>query len=126
MGSCERCPPEYAALSRSAKRVSLDFRFRKSSAELDSRALRDLDRLVAYLRDRDQSRLTLVGFSDARGGAHQNLKLSQERASRVADELGARGVQAVEVQAMGDALPVASNETEVGRERNRRVEVWLR
>jgi phosphate transport system substrate-binding protein len=35
-------------------------------------------------------------------------------------------VQAVEVEAMGHELPVASNDTEAGREKNRRVEVWLR
>jgi phosphate transport system substrate-binding protein len=125
-GECERCPAKYAALSLAAKRVSLDFRFRSNSSNLDSRARRDLDRLVAYLRDHDQSRLTLVGFSDGRGATPKNLELSLERAKRVADELGARGVRAVELQAMGDALPVASNETENGRERNRRVEVWLR
>lgn len=123
---CRNCPARYASLSRSAKRLSLDFRFRSNSAELDSRGLRDVDRLLAFLRESDRTRLTLVGFSDGRGGSAQNLKLSLDRAKKVAEELRVRGVQAVELQALGDALPVASNQTDSGRERNRRVEVWLR
>jgi phosphate transport system substrate-binding protein len=47
---CDPCPTRYASLTRLAKRVSLDFRFRSGSAELDSRGLRDLDRLLDFLR----------------------------------------------------------------------------
>jgi phosphate transport system substrate-binding protein len=68
----------------------------------------------------------LVGFSDARGAPAKNSKLSLERAQKVAIELNERGVPAVDVEAMGSLLPIASNDSEEGRERNRRVEVWLR
>ncbi len=125
-GACERCPAQYAALSRTSKRLSLDFRFRTNSAELDNRGLRDLDRLLAFLREKAESRLALVGFSDGRGSTGQNTRLSLERAKKIADELGQRGVRGVDLQAMGSELPVASNDTDAGRERNRRVEVWLR
>lgn len=125
-GPCERCPERYAALSRAGKRLSLDFRFRTGSADLDNRGLRDLDRLLAFLRESNQSRLVLVGFSDGRGAPGQNAKLSLERANKVAEQLRERGVNAVSVEAMGSALPVASNDTDAGREKNRRVEVWLR
>jgi len=125
-GPCEACPPRYAALSRTGKRLSLDFRFRTSSAELDNRGLRDLDRLLAFLRESSQSKLVLVGFSDGRGVPAQNAKLSLERAQKVAEQLRERGVQAVAIEAMGSAQPVASNDTDTGREKNRRVEVWLR
>ncbi len=125
-GACERCPARYAALSRTGKRLSLDFRFRTSSAELDNRGLRDLDRLLAFLRESGQSRLVLVGFSDGRGSPGQNARLSLERAKKIADELSQRGVRAVELEAMGSELPVASNDSDTGREKNRRVEVWLR
>jgi phosphate transport system substrate-binding protein len=125
-GPCERCPAQYAALSHTSKRLSLDFRFRSRSAELDNRGLRDLDRLLAFLRENSQSHLVLVGFSDGRGSTAQNTRLSLERAKKIADELGQRGVRGVDLQAMGSELPVASNDTDAGRERNRRVEVWLR
>lgn len=123
---CESCPARYASLSQQGKRVSLDFRFRTGSADLDSRGLRDLDRLLAFLRENAASRLVLVGFSDARGSSAKNTKLSLERAQKIAGELNERGVPGVDVEAMGSLLPVASNESEDGRERNRRVEVWLR
>lgn len=125
-GDCERCPASYAALSRTGKRLSLDFRFLTGSANLDNRALRDLDRLLAFRRENSQGRLVLVGFSDGRGASVQNLKLSLERAKKIAEELSERGVRAVDVEAMGSELPVASNDSENGREKNRRVEVWLR
>jgi len=125
-GACEHCPASYAALSRSGKRLSLDFRFLTGSANLDNRGLRDLDRLLAFRRENSQGRLVLVGFSDRRGAAAQNLKLSLERAKKIAEELSERGVRAVDVEAMGSELPVASNDNENGREKNRRVEVWLR
>jgi exopolyphosphatase/guanosine-5'-triphosphate,3'-diphosphate pyrophosphatase len=48
------------------------------------------------------------------------------RARKVADELQARGVRSITLEAMGHDLPVASNSSENGREKNRRVEVWLR
>jgi phosphate transport system substrate-binding protein len=125
-GACERCPARYATLSRSGKRLSLDFRFQKNSAELDNRGLRDLERLLAFYRENGQTRLVLVGFSDGRGSAAQNAKLSLERAKKIADELRQRGVPAVDLEAMGSELPVASNDSDAGREKNRRVEVWLR
>ncbi len=125
-GPCHHCPAQYAELSRAGRRLSLDFRFRTGSAELDNRGLRDLDRLLAFLRETSQSRLVLVGFSDARGAPHQNARLSLERAKKIAEELRERGVPAVDVEAMGSELPVAPNDTEHGREKNRRVEVWLR
>jgi hypothetical protein len=60
------------------------------------------------------------------GSTAANSKLSLERAQKIASELNERGVPAVDVEAMGSVLPVASNDSEDGRERNRRVEVWLR
>ena len=82
--------------------------------------------MLAFFREQAQARLVLVGFSDGRGSATQNAKLSLERAKKIADELSQRGVRAVDVEAMGSELPVASNDSDAGRERNRRVEVWLR
>lgn len=121
-----RCAPRYAALTKNAQRLSVDFRFLSGRAELDSRALRDLDRLVTFLRQTPNAKLMLLGFSDARGSYAQNLALSHERAKKVADELASRGVFAHTVDSLGQEMPVASNANESGREKNRRVEAWLR
>ena len=67
----------------------------------------------------------LFGFADGRGSGGVNLKLSKERAGAVAKELATRGITPAMVAGFGSALPVASNDTDQGREKNRRVEVWL-
>lgn len=125
--SCDaQCPAAYAAATHHAKRLSLDFRFREGSDEIDSRATRDLDRLTQTLRAHPDATLLLFGFSDSSGGGTVNLALSRQRAKAIADELATRGITSVEIEGYGPALPVASNATPAGRQRNRRVEVWLR
>jgi phosphate transport system substrate-binding protein len=112
-------------LTRGARRLSLDFRFRSGSADLDSRGQRDLERLVRFLGQSASSQVMLLGFSDNRGAPANNLRLSQERAKVIEGELIERGVRPNVVEALGDQMPVAANDTEVGREKNRRVEVWF-
>ncbi|MBV8756215.1 MAG: substrate-binding domain-containing protein [Deltaproteobacteria bacterium] len=121
-----RCPASYADATHHARRLSLDFRFREGSDEIDSRATRDLDRLTQTLRGYPDSTLVLFGFSDSSGDPTVNLALSKQRAKAIADELATRGITSVVIDGFGPALPVASNATAAGRQRNRRVEVWLR
>jgi len=120
-----RCSGRYTTTIRNARRLSLDFRFRTGKNELDSRGTRDLDRVVAFLNGQPGARVLLLGFSDAIGDASQNLRLSRERAKAVGDELAARGVHPAVIDGFGTEMAVASNTDESGRERNRRVEVWL-
>jgi phosphate transport system substrate-binding protein len=121
----EKCSPRYAAAIKHSRRLSVNFRFRTGSTELDSRALRDLDRLLLFLRPYVNPRVQLLGFSDSSGDPVENLELSRVRAQVVDRELGARGIHAATVEGFGPEMPVASNATEAGRERNRRVEAWL-
>jgi outer membrane protein OmpA-like peptidoglycan-associated protein len=67
----------------------------------------------------------LAGYSDNVGSAVANLELSKERAEAVRAFLVKAGVpaDALVAQGYGNARPVASNETESGRFRNRRIEV---
>jgi len=120
-----RCPPAYASLVAHAQRLSLDFRFRTGTSDLDSRAARDLDRVVQFLRERPSAPMMLFGFSDSSGDPASNARLSRERAQTVARELATRGVHPSVVEGFGSAMPVAPNATESDRERNRRVEVWI-
>jgi phosphate transport system substrate-binding protein len=119
------CPEAYEKAVAGAERASLDFRFRTGSNEPDSRAGRDIERLVAYLAELRASKVVLLGFSDASGAPAINERLSLARAQAVEHELALRGVQAAQLRAFGAAMPVASNTTEDGRQRNRRVEVWV-
>lgn len=120
---------EYLDLVDGARRLSLNFRFGARAALLDTKALRDADRLADFMR-RQESRgfdLILLGFSDGHEiGTYQAISLSNERVDLVAQALGERGIGARRVRGMGYAAPVAANDTELGRARNRRVEVWVR
>jgi phosphate transport system substrate-binding protein len=122
---CTRCSPKYRQFVKGARRLSLDFHFRADGGTLDSRGQRDLDRLVLFLRGHSGKKLLLLGFSDAGADPAVSHKRSLERERRVGTELSARGVHAVEVRGFGAEMPVAPDAEPAGRERNRRVEVWL-
>ena len=114
-----RCPPAYAAATLQAKRLTVDFRFRPGTEELDSLASRNLERLVAFLRTRPGAQLLLLGFADDQVG-------SLARANQVASEFERRGVKPAVVKGFGAAMPVSSRNDAYGRQRNRRIEVWIR
>jgi phosphate transport system substrate-binding protein len=120
---------EYYMLVKGAERLSLNFRFHQGSALLDNKARRDIQRLADYL-EREENRkreLILVGFADSNEAIPmQSLGLSVQRADGVADVLLGEGVVPRKVRGYGPAVTVASNASSHGREKNRRVEVWLR
>lgn len=122
-------PEEYRELVQDARRVSLNFRFRAGSTQLDNKGLRDLERLVAYL-ERPENRgreLMLFGFADANETLPlHSLELSIHRADQIGDLLIRRGIGPRRIRGYGQAVPVASNADARGRQKNRRVEVWLR
>jgi phosphate transport system substrate-binding protein len=108
--------------------LPLDFRFRTGSATLDNKALDDLDRVATFASSPQYAGqvILLLGFADSSGSPQKNQELSKDRAMVVAQELRARGIKVGDVIGFGSARPVASNATAEGREKNRRVEVWLR
>ena len=115
-----------------ADRLSLTFRFQDGSSTLDAQSrdnLLDLAQLISAGQFRGE-RMVLAGFSDGSGAAEANLALSVERAARVAQELAAIAPDLMptalpSVEGFGEALPMACDETAVGRQLNRRVELWL-
>ncbi len=121
-----------AGIMDGADRVSLTFRFEDGSSTLDAQSqdnLSDLAQLIATGQFRDQ-KLVLAGFSDGSGAADANLALSVERAAKVAQELAAVApdlspAQMPMVEGFGEALPMACDETAIGRQLNRRVELWV-
>jgi len=125
---CTTCPRDYIEPVRDGCRVSIDFRFERSGPQLDTRALRDLPRVTAMLARPEYAGrgLVLLGFSDGTGTRALNIALSQQRADIVGDQLRARGLHVLVARGLGSEMPVADDATEEGRERNRRVEAWLR
>jgi phosphate transport system substrate-binding protein len=121
-------PAEYKRLTAGAERLSVDFRFRTGRADLDNKALVDLDRVIGFVSDLHYSgdSVLLFGFADSTGGKQMNQALSENRAKTVEQQFVQRGLHPGTVRGFGADLPVASNDTEEGREKNRRVEIWVR
>lgn len=98
-------------------------RFADGSITLDAQAHERLSHLAALLRLAPQFRVALQGHSDSSGSADANYRLSRMRANKVKAVLLELGIPAhrITVQAYGDEMPVADNDTPEGRARNRRV-----
>lgn len=102
----------------------IHFDFNKALIKPDSRP--SLDEIGKFLKDQPNEKLSVVGYTDSIGGADFNLKLSKDRADAVvADLVSTYGVSQDRLKASGEGLqsPVASNDNEDGRAKNRRVEL---
>lgn len=102
-----------------------DVLFETNRAELADGAMLTMDRLAEFLDENPEHRLLIEGHTDSRGAEEYNRTLSSERAMAVANALGQRGVSRdrLRTAGMGEAYPVASNESSAGRQQNRRVEI---
>ena len=117
----------YKQLVQGATRMSVDFRFQPGSFDLDSRGYRDMDRVIAYLKAQrvNANKIVLAAFADNSGQPATNVAVSQRRAEVVASALAKGGFIPGKIASFGAELPIADNATAEGRERNRRVEVYL-
>ena len=104
------------------------FRFRTGSSELDTRANRDIGRIVGILEQQKYQGkpLILIGFADGSGPHPLNCNLSQDRAEIVRRELAEEGLNINQVVGLCEEAPVAPNDTPENKEKNRRVEVWVK
>ena len=87
-----------------------------------------LDKIVAILKAKPEWRLTIEGHTDSTSTAEHNQGLSERRAASVKSYLQAAGIDAARLQTagFGASRPVASNDNELGRAQNRRVELVKR
>ena len=123
----EQYPDSYKELLDGAYRLSLNFRFKPGAYKLDNKALQDIDRLVEFLNKRSARQVILAGFSDgAEAAPWRRYVLSTERGDFVAESLIKSGITPNIVRGFGSAVQVASNTSPKGRDKNRRVEVWVR
>ena len=101
--------------------------FETSSDRLTSNSIGILNGVAETLSHRSEIAIEVGGYTDNRGTAAANQKLSQKRAQAVANYLISRGVKAGQLTAKGygAASPVADNKTEAGRAQNRRVELHI-
>ncbi|MFP4471278.1 MAG: OmpA family protein [Bacteroidales bacterium] len=87
----------------------------------------DLDELAETLNKYDDTRILIEGHTDSRGTKSYNMKLSLNRAQSVENYLTENGVNGrrMSVKGYGETQPVASNDTERGRQKNRRVQIAI-
>ncbi|MBI6955347.1 OmpA family protein [Pseudomonas sp. CCOS 191] len=101
--------------------------FAFDSAELTQGAQQRLQGLLPKLNDPSVASVKVIGFTDSVGFDSYNQRLSERRASGVAEYLISQGLAPNKVtsQGRGESEPVADNDTDEGRSRNRRVELHL-
>jgi len=124
----ENAPAEYRMLVTGAVRLSLNIRFKSGSIKLDNKAVRDVERLVEYFKlpENKNRKILLFGFADKNEVIpYISNSFSVSRADAVADYLAKRNIHPIRVRGYGHNLPVANNDTKLGRYSNRRVEVWM-
>ncbi|MEO1139742.1 MAG: phosphate ABC transporter substrate-binding/OmpA family protein [Pseudomonadota bacterium] len=116
------------------RRLTTTFRFEAGSARLDAQSRSNVQQLARAMEIGlyDARRMVFVGFSDGEGPAGANRTIAARRAEAVrsavtkAAETANLQRIALEVDAFGEAMPMACDDTRWGRQVNRRVEVWVR
>jgi outer membrane protein OmpA-like peptidoglycan-associated protein len=101
--------------------------FDADQSELKSGGMQRLARVAEFLRDHLDRNLLIEEHTDSSAPYDYNLALSQRRANAIEDFLITQGVEPTRIGAYGygEQLPIATNETAVGRQANRRVELVI-
>lgn len=105
----------------------IEFDFDKADIRASSRPT--LDEIARFLKDKDELSIVVTGHTDAKGGFDYNVDLSNRRAAAVVAALVQDyGIARNRLQPFGAGMsaPVASNDEEEGRAKNRRVELVKR
>jgi outer membrane protein OmpA-like peptidoglycan-associated protein len=101
--------------------------FSSGSSSVQSTFFAVLDSVVVVLDEFDQTYIDIIGHTDSKGSKEFNQRLSERRAQSVASYFESRAVisERLIADGMGEADPIAPNDTREGRAMNRRVEIKL-
>ncbi|MBY6056366.1 phosphate ABC transporter substrate-binding/OmpA family protein [Leisingera daeponensis] len=116
------------------RRLTASFRFEPGSSRPDAQSRSNIEQLARALEagEFDAKELVFAGFSDGVGPADGNRKIALERAAAVRDAVINAAETAdssrvnIQTEGFGEALPMACDDSDWGRQINRRVEVWVR
>ena len=105
--------------------IPADVSFDTGRSDIKSNFRPILERFAQTLQDNPAATVSIVGHTDSTGGANINDPLSVDRAARTRDYLAQRGISPnrVMIDGRGEREPIASNDSDSGRARNRRVEI---
>jgi outer membrane protein OmpA-like peptidoglycan-associated protein len=101
--------------------------FETAKAELRPESFTELDRVVTMLKQNPNMEILIGGHTDNVGSPASNVQLSAARASAVDVYLVSKGISnaRLRTKGFGESKPVATNDTEAGRQQNRRVEFTI-
>ena len=118
----ERLQNENLKITMSSE-VSFDY----NSAALKPAFRQTLDKVADILQRYPRSSIRIIGHTDSTGSAAYNQQLSEQRAKSVAWYLSDAGVDSRRIitEGRGEGQPRATNDTEAGRQLNRRVEMLI-
>jgi outer membrane protein OmpA-like peptidoglycan-associated protein len=122
---------EAAAIRREGDLLAVTFKgdvtFDTNSTVVKPGLYSEIDRVAGVLNRYPQTLIRVEGHTDSVGSDQYNMDLSSRRANSVRDLLVQRGVNFNRIQTIGygETLPVATNDTEAGRQLNRRVEIKI-
>lgn len=107
--------------------IRKNIKFKVDSAELEPSSSGLLDQIANVIKQNKVNRMLIVGHTDSSASEEYNVKLSKRRAETVKAYFVNKGIQseALVAQGQGKRKPIASNATEVGRARNRRVDFFI-
>lgn len=120
-----------AAVSREGNLLAVTFKgdvtFDTDSTVVRPGLLSEIDRVATVLNQYPDTYVRVEGHTDSTGSEEYNMDLSTRRANSVKNLLVQRGVadSRIEVVGFGESMSVASNDTEAGRQKNRRVEIKI-
>ena len=107
-------------------RLEGDVLFDTGKAQLRPEAQSALEKVAVVLAQFPGAKVEIVGHTDSKGGPAMNLDLSEKRALAVSEFLQKRAELAginFTARGLGETKPIASNDTDEGRQQNRRVEI---
>jgi outer membrane protein OmpA-like peptidoglycan-associated protein len=98
--------------------------FETNQWELKPESMIELDRLATLLKNNPEKKIEIGGHTDNVGSDEANLTLSNNRAQSVVDYLVKKGiaVNRLAAKGYGESVPIANNDTDAGRSKNRRTE----
>jgi len=108
--------------------VPVKVQFETNEATLSPSEIADLDAIRQQLKDLVVESIEVNGHTDAEGSNEYNKALSERRAQSVAQTIERLGIEAqrVNLESHGELIPLADNESETGKELNRRVEAVIK
>jgi outer membrane protein OmpA-like peptidoglycan-associated protein len=116
---------DFGDIKNTVEGISVKFSFKKF--DLTPRAYGILDRVVELVREDKNIKLIVIGHTCSIGTYEYNQELSERRAENVKEYLIGRGISPdrISTEAYGETRPIADNDTEENRKKNRRVQFIL-